>query len=63
MSTLTPEPTTSTYWVRNRTWRDPETRLEQEVEHTAFGTPRTPADAGRMAVDAHADDLRKLADS
>jgi hypothetical protein len=39
-------------------WTEPE-RLTQE----SFGAPAEPADAGRAAVDQHAEDLRRLADS
>jgi hypothetical protein len=60
--TVTPTPDTN-FWIKDRTWREPDTRLDQHVEHKAFGTPRDPADAGRLAVDAHAEDLRRLADS
>jgi hypothetical protein len=60
-ATVTPK--LSNYWVKERTWSEIDERIEQRIEHAAFGSPTDPADAGRLAVDAHQEDLKRLADS
>jgi hypothetical protein len=60
VSTIAPEPKV---WIDRQTWREPEERLEQPIETTSLGSPPDPTDAGRLAVDAHSEDLRRLAES
>ena len=60
-STMTPE---TNYWIDSQTWAAPAMRVDDDNQTVqAFGMPQHPADAGRLAVDAHAEDLRKLAES
>lgn len=54
------------YWLTDATWSQTVYLSYQHVQHMvveAFGTPEEPARAGRHAVDRHAEDLRRLADS